>query len=88
MEQNVYLISLTGISVVFILLTALYFILKLFKYLPSSDKKIQDKKKGIVEIKSKKVNVSDPNIIAIITVIMAKKNISSDRISIKKLGGS
>ncbi len=99
MEANVYLISLTGISAVFILLSALYFIMKAFKYLPSPEK-VNGKNKAI-KMEKEKVSgfksesshedaagiVEDHNIIAVITAVMAEKNISQDRISIKKLGG-
>ncbi len=99
MEANVYLISLTGISAVFILLSALYFIMKAFKYLPSAEKAneknkaIKMKKQKASEFKGESSHedaagfIEDQNIIAVITAVMAEKNISQDRISIKKLGG-
>lgn len=99
MEANVYLISLTGISAVFFLLSALYFIMRAFKYLPSAEKVsgknklIKIKKDKASEVKSESTHdnsaefVGDHNIIAVITAVMAEKNISQDRISIKKLGG-
>lgn len=94
MQQNVYMISLTGISVVFALLIALYFVMKLFEYLPSTEAKEKkgkknNKFKNNVETKSKNKNFGekDKKAIAIISILMAKKNISKDRISIKKIGG-
>lgn len=101
MQQNVYIISLVGIGVVFLLLMALYFIMKAFKYLPTVDNKaeLQRKKKKTVKKKVKPADKviptkslenqqpKDNNIVAIITVLMAKKGISQDRITIKKIGG-
>lgn len=101
MQQNVYIISLVGISVVFLLLMALYFIMKAFKYLPSTEKeakvtktkavKSSQKKSTATAVKNETPNfndkVKDHHVIAIITAIMTKKGIRQDRISIKKIGG-
>lgn len=100
MEQNVYMISLVGISVVFLLLLALYFVMKAFRYLPSSKpeskvnktkvvKSSQEKSASLVEAEAKNQNfkVQDQQVMAVITAVMAKKGISQDRISIKKIGG-
>lgn len=101
MQQNVYIISLVGIGVVFLLLMALYFIMKAFEYLPSTSSKpeVKPKKKKTARKKAKPAantvqksssannQVQDNNVIAIITAVMAKKGISQDRITIKKIGG-
>lgn len=101
MEQNVYLISLAGISIVFFLLMLLYLIMKAFEKLPSTSSKPETKIKSRKAMKKKSKsldneiqnsseeakNAIDNNIIAIITVIMAQKGINNNRISIRKVGG-
>jgi len=85
--QNVFLISLVGISVVFSFLIFLFVIMKLFKYF-SMDK--ENKKQNVKDDLGNKKNQASQNvqeeeeIAAIITSLASKDHFNGGRIYINK----